>query len=89
MIEKLRARVESLERQLAEANTRDRENRRLLAAALERVPELGGSESPERSEEGNRSPTEPPGGATDGRGGRRGASEGHTTPLLVASHPRG
>ncbi len=46
--EELRARVESLERQLEEANTRDRENRRLLAAALERMPEL---ESLERSEE--------------------------------------
>ncbi len=38
--EEMRSRIESLERQLEEANTRDRENRRLLAAALERVPEL-------------------------------------------------
>jgi hypothetical protein len=38
--EEMRSRIESLERQLEEANTRDRENRRLLAAALERIPEL-------------------------------------------------
>lgn len=58
MIEKLRGRVRSLEYQLEEANTRDRENRRLLAAALERVPELEASESQERGEEGARSPAE-------------------------------
>jgi hypothetical protein len=34
----LEARIESLERQLEEARERDRENRRLLAAALERIP---------------------------------------------------
>ncbi len=34
VVEELRSRVRSLEHQLEEANTRDRENRRLLAAAL-------------------------------------------------------
>lgn len=48
LVEQLRSEVAYLRDQLAEANTRDRENRRLLAAALERVPEL---ESPERSED--------------------------------------
>jgi predicted transcriptional regulator len=36
----LQAHIADLQRQLEEANTRDRENRRLLAAALERIPEL-------------------------------------------------
>jgi len=34
----LRARIVLLEQQLEQANERDRENRRLLAAALERIP---------------------------------------------------
>jgi hypothetical protein len=34
LISGMQARIDSLERQLEEANTRDRENRRLLAAAL-------------------------------------------------------
>lgn len=66
LVEALRARVESLEHQLEEANTRDRENRRLLAAALERMPEL---ESRERSEAGARSSTEDSGGVTVGETG--------------------
>jgi hypothetical protein len=38
LISEMRARIELLEDQLAQANERDRENRRLLAAALERIP---------------------------------------------------
>jgi len=34
----MQQRIDSLERQLEEARERDRENRRLLAAALERIP---------------------------------------------------
>jgi DNA-binding Lrp family transcriptional regulator len=40
LVEDLRDQVKYLRDQLEEANTRDRENRRLLAAALERTPEL-------------------------------------------------
>jgi hypothetical protein len=36
----LRARVESLERQLEQANERDRENRRIIAALTQRIPEI-------------------------------------------------
>src|SRR5215218_6395739 len=38
LISSLEARITSLEAQLEQANERDRENRRLLAAALERIP---------------------------------------------------
>jgi excisionase family DNA binding protein len=41
LISEMNARIELLERQLEQANERDRENRRLLAAALERIqPQL-------------------------------------------------
>ena len=45
-IESLEHQQELLERQLEQANERDRENRRLLAAALERIPELEPAERP-------------------------------------------
>lgn len=68
--DELRARIESLERQLEEANTRDRENRRLLAAALERMPELESHTEPrEGGEEESISSTEDP--AEPERGTRR------------------
>jgi excisionase family DNA binding protein len=38
LIFEMQARIELLARQLEQANERDRENRRLLAAALERIP---------------------------------------------------
>ncbi len=60
--EEMRSRIESLERQLEEANTRDRENRRLLAAALERIPEL---EAPPASPEEAESAGESAGGIED------------------------
>ncbi len=47
LVEELRGQVTYLREQLEQANTRDRENRRLLAAALERIPELeAAQESP-------------------------------------------
>ena len=74
----LEARIESLERQqgllerqLEQANERDRENRRLLAAALERIPpqlEAPSEEAPSETRESsvpnaegdNTAPEEPP-----------------------------
>jgi hypothetical protein len=46
LISALEDRIGSLERQLTEANERDRENRRIIAALTQRIPEL---EPPERS----------------------------------------
>jgi hypothetical protein len=40
LVEELRDRVRSLETQLSEERTANRENRRLLAAALERIPAI-------------------------------------------------
>lgn len=48
LISQMQARIDSLERQLEEANTRDRENRRLLAAALE-MRQLEGRGDPDRT----------------------------------------
>jgi excisionase family DNA binding protein len=63
----LEARITSLEAQLEQANERDRENRRLLAAALERIPAIEPpsderESSVEKSEESEANPTpeEPP-----------------------------
>jgi hypothetical protein len=47
LVADLRERVEDLKEQLERANERDRENRRLLAAALERIPPA--LEAPEES----------------------------------------
>lgn len=51
LVEQYEARIESLEHQLSEANTRDREHRRLLAAALERMPALESTPAPRGSPE--------------------------------------
>jgi excisionase family DNA binding protein len=62
-ISEMQARIELLERQLDQANERDRENRRLLAAALERIPpQLEAPESPPAAQESAvpRSGTESP-----------------------------
>ena len=40
LVEALQERIQSLERQLERAEARDREGRRLLAAALERIPAI-------------------------------------------------
>lgn len=60
LISEMQARIESLERSLEAEREANRENRRLLAAALERVPELEGTESPERQNSGARSDSEAP-----------------------------
>ena len=62
LISEMRDRIESLERLLEQANERDRENRRIIAALTSRIPELAAP-----------APQEPPGApetATDepGRG---------------------
>jgi hypothetical protein len=47
----LRARVESLERQLEQEREANRENRRLLAAALERIPAIEAPDTEETTPE--------------------------------------
>jgi hypothetical protein len=59
-IESLERQQELLERQLEQANQRDRENRRLLAAALERIPPQ--LEAPAEPRESPESATEEAGG---------------------------
>lgn len=71
--EELRARIESLERQLEEANTRDRENRRLLAAALERMPELEAGEPNEERPQQPPATSEGPESGEATTGSQRGA----------------
>src|SRR5215217_6340199 len=56
LISELRARIELLEDQLEQANERERENRRLLAAALERIPPQ--LEAPRDERESPVTPTE-------------------------------
>jgi DNA-binding transcriptional MerR regulator len=52
LISALEERIASLERQLEQATERDRENRRLLAAALERIPpQLEAPQEPQESPE--------------------------------------
>jgi hypothetical protein len=63
LISQMEARIESLERSLDAEREANRENRRLLAAALERR-ELAG---PEHSETGARSSTSDAGGAAEPR----------------------
>jgi hypothetical protein len=53
LLDEMRGRIESLERQLEQANERDRENRRIIAALTQRIPtidapqEAPGQEPPE------------------------------------------
>jgi len=58
----MQARIDSLERQLEQANERDRENRRIIAALTSRIPEL---EAPSSSQ-----PRESPEMASDEQQGR-------------------
>jgi hypothetical protein len=51
LLEEMRVRVEDLQKKLEQANERDRENRRIIAASTQRIPELeappqSGSEAP-------------------------------------------
>ena len=57
LISEMQARIELLERQLEQANERDRENRRLLAAALERIPPQ--LDPPSEAPEARVTPSEP------------------------------
>ena|ERR687897_2006840 len=63
LVEELRDRVESLERQLQRADERDRENRRIIAALTQRIPELEmpAETPPEEQPESPTPPTEQPG----------------------------
>jgi hypothetical protein len=58
----MQARIHSLERQLEQANERDRENRRIIAALTSRIPELPAAASAE--------PRESPAMADDEQQGR-------------------
>jgi hypothetical protein len=55
LVGEMRSRIESLERQLEQANERDRENRRIIAALTSRIPAIEAPpderESPEAVEE--------------------------------------
>src|SRR3954451_11818335 len=46
LISEMHSRIESLERQLDRAEDRDRENRRIIAALTQRIPELEPSPEP-------------------------------------------
>ena len=53
VVSQMQARIDSLKRQLEQANERDRENRRIIAALTSRIPELeapSSSESPRSPE---------------------------------------
>jgi hypothetical protein len=61
LVEELRERVRFLERQVEEERDANRENRRLLAAALERIPEIEAPrDEPESPERGGEEPTSTP-----------------------------
>jgi hypothetical protein len=53
-ISEMRARIASLERQIEQANERDRENRRIIAALTSRIPELPAAQ--EQAQERRESP---------------------------------
>jgi hypothetical protein len=50
LVDELRDRVRFLEGQLEQANERDRENRRIVAALTSRIPAIEASEAPEEPE---------------------------------------
>jgi hypothetical protein len=60
VVEILSSQVEDLRARLDEANERDRENRRIIAALTSRIPELEAPVSPERPSEGPETATEDP-----------------------------
>ena len=67
LISALEDRIASLERQLTEANERDRENRRIIAALTQRIPELEApSETREAPETATVEEEEQPGGGQEG-----------------------
>jgi hypothetical protein len=72
----MRERIASLERQLEQANERDRENRRIIAALTSRIPEL---EAPQEASEPPHDADEPQGGGQP-RPAAPGAQEGARRP---------
>ena len=52
LVDQMQARIDSLERQLEQANERDRENRRIIAALTSRIPAIEAPEAPQRPEPG-------------------------------------
>jgi seryl-tRNA synthetase len=51
LISQMQARIDSLERQLEEANERDRENRRIIAALTSRIPAIEAPQEPTEASE--------------------------------------
>jgi hypothetical protein len=65
----MQARIDSLERQLEQANERDRENRRIIAALTQRIPELpAGSGATQAASSEPRESPEMAGDEQQGRG---------------------
>jgi hypothetical protein len=62
LLDEMRGRIESLERQLEQANERDRENRRIIAVLTSRIPAI------EAPTEAPQEPTESPVSATEQAG---------------------
>jgi hypothetical protein len=52
LVDQMQARIDSLERQLEQANERDRENRRIIAALTSRIPAIEAPEAPQKPEPG-------------------------------------
>ena len=52
LLDQMRERIKSLERQIEQANERDRENRRIIAALTSRIPAIEAPEAPETPESG-------------------------------------
>jgi hypothetical protein len=55
LVGEMRSRIESLERQLEQANERDRENRRIIAALTARIPAI---EAPQEARESPETPSD-------------------------------
>jgi len=68
-------RIDSLERQLEEANERDRENRRIIAALTSRIPAIEAPASPEARESPQTAEGVPERGTTPPSGPQRPAGE--------------
>jgi uncharacterized membrane protein YccC len=80
LVETLREQNSILLEQLREANESNRENRRLLAALTQRIPEI---KAPPERPGSSETVSEDPGG-TRGIPGTTRAAEAHRVPLLVA-----
>ena len=74
VLTQMEGRIDSLECQLEQANERDRENRRIIAALTQRIPAIKAPESPTEA-------TEQPG--REARGGGRRLTGGHRAVAAV------